>query len=178
MRSGEMCGPCQVATSEMLDGLVRDVDGAQGSDDQPWVMSGGLYADAIDFYPENALNDLVHDANGAGASHDQQWKISDELDTDTIKIYHKNALDNFTDRSGGYQMNDASLNTDTMSDGFARDESVSTYEDKVTDWLSKTDSYEAAAAEYQCEGDFLRILSKPGDTRSTTECSSCKHFQA
>jgi hypothetical protein len=29
VRSGEMCGSCQVATGEILDGLVRDIDDAK-----------------------------------------------------------------------------------------------------------------------------------------------------
>jgi hypothetical protein len=177
VRSGEMCGPCQVATGEILDDLVRDVNGAQASDGQPRMMAGGLCADSIDFYPENALNGLVRDTSGASASHDQQMEISDGLDADMIDIYFKNALNDFTDGSGGHPMNDASLNTYTMFDGLARDESVRTYENKVTEWLSKADSYEEEAAEYQCEGDFLQSLSKPGDTLSTAECSSCKRFK-
>jgi hypothetical protein len=64
VRSGEICGPCQVAVGEILDGLVRDVDGAEANHDQHWMMSGGLDADTIDVYPENALDDFEDGAGG------------------------------------------------------------------------------------------------------------------
>jgi hypothetical protein len=53
-----------VAAGEILDGLVRDVDGADASHDQHWMMSGGLDGDTIDVYPENALDDFECGAGG------------------------------------------------------------------------------------------------------------------
>jgi hypothetical protein len=179
VRSGEMCGPCQVDTGKILDELVRDMDGAQGNDDQQWMMSGGLDGDTIDIYSENPLDYLVRDVNGVEASNEQPRIISDGLDADTINAYPKTALDDFAYSARWYPMNDASLDIytmSTMSDGFARDESIRTYQDKVTEWSSKNDSYEEDAG-CQSEGDFLRSLSKPGHTACTTECSSCKHFK-
>jgi hypothetical protein len=75
-------------------------------------------------------------------------------------------------------MNDASLHTYTMSDRSARDDSVRTYGDTVTEWLSENDNYEEeVAAVYPFEEEFLRSLSEPGDTVRATECSNRKHFK-
>jgi len=179
MRSGEMCGPCQVDTGKILDKLVRAVDGTQANDDQQWMMSGGLDGNAIDIYLENPLDYLVRDVNGVEASNEQPEMISDGLDADIINAYPETALDEFAYSAGWYPMNDASLDIytmSTMSDGFARDESIRTYEDKVTEWSSKKDSYEEVAG-CQSKGDFLRSLLKPGHIGCTTECSNCKHFK-
>jgi hypothetical protein len=100
--SGEMCGPCQVATGEILDSLVRDLDAAEVSDDQQWMMSGGIDADMINLDPENAVDDLVNDAGGYqmnGTTHDE-YMISDGIALDVpvhttednfAELLHKNS---------------------------------------------------------------------------------------
>lgn len=110
VRSGEMCRPCQIATGEISDNLVRDVDGAETSDDEQWMMmSGGLNANTINMYPENALDDLLHDVTGEDASHGQQRMISGEPGPDLADIYPENSLDDFADGTRAHPMNSATL---------------------------------------------------------------------
>lgn len=179
VRSGEMCGPCQVATGKILDDLVRDVDGMGANSDERWMitMAGGLDTDSMDHFPENALEDLVRDLDEAITSNGGHYTMSGEQYSDVIPKYPSNPSNDFEYGDKEDSMNDITLNMHTIPDEFSRKESRRTYEDTVMEWLNESHTFMDAATGYQLGEEILRNLSKPSSPVVSTECSSCRRFK-
>jgi hypothetical protein len=144
-----------VATGEILDGLVRDVDDAKTINGERWMVSGGLDADFVDIVPEIVPDDIVRDLNEAIASNGQHHMVSSEQYPYIITNYPENALNESKYVWKGYLPHGKTPNTHAISDVFARGESGSTCENAIVEWSSKSDNYDSTSARYQFrEGIF------------------------